>query len=58
MKRDAVRTRFLEGKGVVVMRFWNYEIFENLNGVQETIFDQAANLKREIEMMNDGTPSP
>lgn len=30
---DRARTRFLEGEGNRVLRFWNNEVFENLDGV-------------------------
>ena len=35
--RDAQRTKELEGLGYFVLRFWNPEIFANLDGVCETI---------------------
>lgn len=31
--RDAVRTRFLNGEGYRVLRFWNNEVMTNLDGV-------------------------
>jgi very-short-patch-repair endonuclease len=34
---DALRTRFLEGEGYRVLRFWNAEVVENLDGVIDTI---------------------
>lgn len=34
---DEVRTRELEAAGYVVLRFWNGEVWENLDGVLETI---------------------
>ena len=34
---DAARTRDLEQRGYLVLRFWNPEIFANLDGVCETI---------------------
>jgi very-short-patch-repair endonuclease len=34
---DARRTAFLESLGLSVMRFWNVELVENLDGVCETI---------------------
>ncbi|HEX7743072.1 MAG TPA: DUF559 domain-containing protein [Sphingobium sp.] len=39
---DAQRTAFLEGAGWTVLRFWNGEVFENLDGVLEVILDKAA----------------
>lgn len=35
--RDEERTRFLETGGYRVLRFWNNEIFDNPDGVLETI---------------------
>jgi len=37
MGRDACRTRFLESEGYRVIRFWNNEVTENLDGVLERI---------------------
>ncbi|MFP6733295.1 MAG: DUF559 domain-containing protein, partial [Rhodospirillales bacterium] len=34
---DAVRTAWLEGKGFRVVRFWNNQVFENMNGVLESL---------------------
>lgn len=34
---DDLRTGFLNDKGFNVIRFWNNEVFENLEGVLETI---------------------
>jgi very-short-patch-repair endonuclease len=34
---DAPRTRWLEANGYRVMRFWNNEVIENLDGVADTI---------------------
>ncbi len=34
---DAARTRQLEKAGFVVLRFWNHEVFENMDGVLEVI---------------------
>jgi very-short-patch-repair endonuclease len=35
--RDARRTAWLESKGYRVLRFWNNEVLQNLDGVLETI---------------------
>jgi very-short-patch-repair endonuclease len=35
--KDEVRTRFLEGFGLRVIRFWNHEVLGNLEGVRERI---------------------
>src|SRR5277367_3600581 len=37
MKRDAVRTRFLESEGYRVLRFWNNDVMNNIDGVLEMI---------------------
>lgn len=34
---DANRTRFLEERGYRVLRFWNNDVIDNLDGVLETI---------------------
>ena len=34
---DAVRTRFIEAQGYRVIRFWNNEVMENVEGVLEAI---------------------
>jgi very-short-patch-repair endonuclease len=36
-KYDAARTRFLEARGFRVLRFWNNDALENLDGVLERI---------------------
>jgi very-short-patch-repair endonuclease len=40
-KRDARRTRFLEGKGYRVLRFSNLDVLRNRNGVLERIAEAA-----------------
>jgi very-short-patch-repair endonuclease len=37
VERDASRTRFIESAGYRVLRFWNHEVTENLDGVLRTI---------------------
>ncbi|MES1985919.1 MAG: DUF559 domain-containing protein, partial [Pseudomonadota bacterium] len=39
---DASRTEFLEQEGWTVLRFWNSEVFENLDGVVEAILKKTA----------------
>jgi len=34
---DSKRSRFLEQAGFVVLRFWNNEVFQNMEGVLEVI---------------------
>jgi hypothetical protein len=55
-EEEAGRTRFLEGEGYRVLRFWNNEVQENPEGVRTVI---AENLHRvtptRIELL---TPTP
>jgi very-short-patch-repair endonuclease len=37
MATDAARTEFLAARGYRVLRFWNNDVFENIDGVLETI---------------------
>lgn len=43
-ERDAERTRFLEDLGFAVLRFWNNDVLENLDGVASSVL--AALLRR------------
>jgi very-short-patch-repair endonuclease len=45
MRRDAGRSGFLASKGILVIRVWNNEVDENLDGVQRTI-DEAIAARR------------
>lgn len=36
-EKDAVRTRWLEGRGYTVLRFWNNDVLQNLDGVMTRI---------------------
>ncbi len=48
--RDARRDASIEGEGFQVLRFWNHEIGENLNGVLETILRTGAERMRAREL--------
>jgi very-short-patch-repair endonuclease len=37
IEEDKQRTKWLESKGFKVLRFWNSDVFENLDGVLEKI---------------------
>ena len=39
--RDDDRTRYLAAKGFRVLRFWNHEVNENLEGVVQTIIAET-----------------
>ncbi|MEL1264710.1 endonuclease domain-containing protein [Pseudoxanthomonas putridarboris] len=47
---DTGRTRFLESAGFKVLRFWNNEVFDNIEGVVEVILDSL--------ISRTTTPSP
>jgi very-short-patch-repair endonuclease len=36
--RDEIRTRWLEAEGYRVLRFWNNDLSENLDGLLETVY--------------------
>ncbi|MBN8818884.1 MAG: endonuclease domain-containing protein [Sphingomonas sp.] len=35
--RDRSRTEYLEARGLTVLRFWNHDVLDNLEGVADTI---------------------
>jgi very-short-patch-repair endonuclease len=45
--KDERRTRFLEGKGFRVIRFWNNDVLQNLDGVLEVIANSLSVPERE-----------
>ena len=38
IQRDEARTRWLEAAGYRVIRFWNNDLVDNINGVLESIY--------------------
>jgi very-short-patch-repair endonuclease len=44
-QRDAGRTRVIEAFGYRVIRFWNNEVFENIDGVLQEIAQELANAR-------------
>ncbi|HVK90079.1 MAG TPA: DUF559 domain-containing protein [Mycoplana sp.] len=46
VRHDTARTAFLNGEGYEVLRFWNSDVFEDVDGVLDTIF--AVVQKRQI----------
>jgi very-short-patch-repair endonuclease len=42
LRHDARRTAYLSNQGYAVLRFWNHEVAENLDGVVETILATVA----------------
>ena len=49
---DATRTRALEISGFTVLRFWNHDVFENMDGVLEEI------LRALRDRANPSPPNP
>lgn len=47
--RDAKRDSFMEEEGWVVLRFWNHDIFGNIDRVCEKVLDVAGNSARALE---------
>jgi very-short-patch-repair endonuclease len=45
-KRDEKRDAYLTAEGFEVLRFWNNEVYENIDGVLEAILDAAMNSVR------------
>lgn len=52
---DDARTRYLETRGYTVIRFWNHDVFNNLEGVVEMI---AAHLQRPMKLGKKLPPRP
>ncbi len=42
--REAERSGFLQNEGYSVLRFWNNEVLENLDGVHQTIADEVGRI--------------
>ena len=40
---DQQRSSYLEANGIKVLRFWNNEVFENLEGVLMKVFEECHN---------------
>jgi len=39
-ERDTARSQYLEAQGYRILRFWNHDVFEALDGVLETIVSE------------------
>lgn len=55
---DTERTVFLEQHGIQVIRFWNNELFQNLEGVLQTVYDTASKRVRRQESLPLSQPPP
>ena len=53
---DERRNAFMEAQGWIVLRFWNSEIYENIDGVLTTILDAAENGARELAIAKSERP--
>ena len=42
--REVERSGFLQNEGYLILRFWNNEVLENLDGVHETIADELGRI--------------
>jgi len=51
--KDDKRTSYLESHGICVIRFWNDEVYKNINGVLDSILEQATYLRRERELFDE-----
>jgi very-short-patch-repair endonuclease len=40
LEYDAVRTEYLKAQGIDVMRFWNNDVLQNINGVLARITEK------------------
>ena len=47
---DLGRTRFLQSKGYQVIRFWNNEVLENIEGVLEALTLTLSQRERELKL--------
>jgi adenine-specific DNA-methyltransferase len=48
VEEDRKRSLFLESQGYTILRLWNNEVFENMEGVLQTV----------LSVLNEVTPSP
>jgi len=55
MSSDALRTAFLERHGIRVVRVWNNEVFQNLEGVLQMIYEV---LQERVEGGHESLPPP
>jgi len=40
-QKDQIRDKWLQSQGFKVLRFWDNEVFENIDGVLQVIFDSV-----------------
>jgi len=47
---DAKRNNFMENEGWTILRFWNNQVYDNVDGVLEMILDRAGNNVRAMKI--------
>ena len=55
---DAQRSLWLASQGYTVLRFWNGDVDRNLEGVVETIFDQASRFEETSRSSSSAEATP
>ena len=55
---DRARTMMLEGRGFEVIRFWNSDVFDNLDGVLEVVLAAAQRRADAAEARRRPSPNP
>jgi very-short-patch-repair endonuclease len=55
---DTRRSRWLASQGYTVLRFWNGDVDQNLEGVVETIFEQASRLEETSRPSSSAEATP
>ncbi len=50
-KRDQGRSAYLQTEGILVLRFWNHQVFQNLEGVLKKIESEVILLKSKSSSM-------
>ncbi len=59
-KKDLIRDKFLEECGITMKRFWNHEIFEDINSVLEVIVNlcqQKTDCNSKVQPSHPESPS-
>jgi very-short-patch-repair endonuclease len=54
--RDGRRDAFLDAQGFQVLRFWNGDVYNNIEAVLEAILDAAANAIRAQATLHSDSP--
>jgi very-short-patch-repair endonuclease len=58
LRHDHARTAFLEGAGYGVLRFWNHEVFDEIEAVLDTIFAVVQRRLTLLAEAHDFHPAP